>query len=107
MKDFVFDKISFDYPIHCSALPFELRGEARACPVRVRIGFEITQMRYRFGFIDGAKTRKGEVPPGAVAFAPVKRCFPMLFVHRHPTESQPELRTLISIVFDERDVIAV
>jgi hypothetical protein len=56
MKILVFDKISFDWTIERSAFPFELCREARACPVRARVGLEVTDVRDRLGFIDGTKT---------------------------------------------------
>src|SRR5437867_3304504 len=47
------------------------------------------------------------MPPGAIVFGPVKRRLPALFVHRHPSERQPELRSPVTIAFDECDVLAV
>src|SRR5437773_11063424 len=47
------------------------------------------------------------MPPSAIVFGPVKRRLPALFVHCHPSERQPELRSPVTIVFDECDVIAV
>src|SRR6266478_5384452 len=47
------------------------------------------------------------MPPGAIVFGPVKRCLPALFVHRDPSQREPELRPSVTIVFDECDVLAV
>src|SRR6266478_2031677 len=47
------------------------------------------------------------MPPSSISFGPVKRCLPALFVHCHPSERQPELRSPVTIVFDECDVLAV
>src|SRR5262245_3517303 len=64
-------------------------------------------MRDRLGLIDGTETGKCEIPPGAVAFYPVKRRVPTLFVQSHPAERQPEFRAVVAVVLDERDVFAV
>ena len=36
--------------------------------------------------IDGAQTGKREIPPGPIAFCPVERRVPALFVDCHPAE---------------------
>src|SRR5205823_13065959 len=41
------------------------------------------------------------MPPRAISFLPIERCFPTLLVYRHPTKQQPEFRSLISIGCDE------
>jgi len=56
MKSFVLYKISFDRAIERSTFPFKLRREARPRPIRVCVRFELTQMSYWLGFINGAKT---------------------------------------------------
>ena len=86
MEAFGLDEISFDWTTQRRALPFELCRQTRAGPVGVGVSFEITDVRDRLGLIDGAKTGEREIPPGAVAFRPVKRRVPALFVHRHPAE---------------------
>ena len=86
MKHFGLDEIAFDRTTQRCALPFELCRESRASPVRIRVGFEIADVCDRLGFIDGTKTGEREIPPGAVAFCPVKRRVPALFVHGHPAE---------------------
>src|SRR5947208_12328280 len=46
------------------------------------------------------------MPPRAISFLPIERCFPTLLVYRHPTKRQPEFRSLISIGFDEALIFA-
>src|SRR5439155_23373910 len=86
MKRFVLDKISFNQRIGSCALPFKLGWEASARPIRIRIGFEITHVRHWLEFSDGTKTGKSKIPPAAIAFHPVKRRLPALFVNGHPTQ---------------------
>ena len=104
---FGLDEIAFDWTTQRRAFPFELSREPCARPVRIRVGFEITNVRDRLGFIDAAQTGQCEIPPGPVAFCPVKRRVPALFVHSHPTERQPEFRPAVAVVFDKRDVFAI
>src|SRR5947207_6655083 len=86
MEGFVLDEISFDRTISCCVFPFKLGWETSGRPIRIGIGFEITDVRHWLGFSDGTKTGKSKIPPGIIAFQPVKRRFPALFVHRHPIE---------------------
>ena len=86
MKNFVLDEIAFDWTSECGALPFELSREACPSPVGISISFEIANVRDGLGLIDGAQTGECKIPPGSVAFCPVKRRVPALFVHSHPAE---------------------
>ena len=86
MEQFGLDEIAFDWRTQRCALPFELGREACASPVGIRVSFEIANVRDRLGLIDGTQTGECEIPPGAVAFCPVKRRVPALFVHSHPAE---------------------
>ena len=86
MEEFGLDEITFDWTIQRRALPFELCREACSSPVGIRVSFEIADMRDRLGLIDAPQTGKCEIPPGTVAFCPVKRRVPALFVHSHPAE---------------------
>ena len=86
MKQFGFDEIALDWTTQRCALPFELCWESSASPVRIRVRFEIADVRDRFRVINGAKTGEREIPPGPVALCPVKRRGPALFVHSHPAE---------------------
>ena len=86
MKEFGLDEIAFDWTTQRRALPFELSREARPSPVGIRVSFEIADVRDRLGLIDAAQTGECEIPPGTVAFCPVKRRVPALFVHSHPAE---------------------
>src|SRR4030095_5014106 len=101
------DKIAFDWRIQRRASPFELRREARASPVGICVSFEIANMRDRLGLIDGPQTGECEIPPGTVAFCPVKRRVPALFAHSHPAERQPEFRPAIAIVLHEGVVFTI
>src|SRR4029077_13360070 len=74
--------------------------------IREGVGFEITHVCNGLVFIDRAKSGKGEMPPCAISFFPIERSFPTLFVHRHPTEREPEFRLLISSGFNESKVCA-
>src|SRR5439155_24211840 len=100
MKRFVLDKISFNRTIGRCAFPFKLGWEASAGPISIGIGFEITDVRHRLGFIDGTKTGKRKIPPGALAIHPVKRRLPMLFVHSHPAQREPKLGPRVSAILD-------
>ena len=68
----------------CRAFPFEFGRQTRAGPIRVGVGFKITQMRDRFVRIDLAQTAQRKIPPFTVAFDPIKRCAPILFVDGGP-----------------------
>src|SRR6266446_10608353 len=46
------------------------------------------------------------MPPSAISLFPIERRFPTLFVHRHPTEREPEFRLLISSGFNESKIFA-
>src|SRR5262245_34806836 len=107
MKQLGLDEISFDRTTRRGALPFELSRESCASPVGVRVGFEIANMRDRLGFIDGTKTGQCKVPPGAIAFCPVKRSVPVLFVQSNPAERQPEFRSAVTVILYKRDVFAI
>ena len=84
MKCFALDEVPFHRQVGRRALPFELRRESRTRPIRVGVGFEITDVCDRLVFIDGAQTRQGKVPPSTVAFHPVERRRPTLFIHSDP-----------------------
>ena len=86
MKQFGLDEIAFDWTTQRRALPFELSRKACPSPVGIRVSFEIADVRDRLGLIDGTQTGECEIPPGTVAFYPVKRRVPALFVHSHPAE---------------------
>src|SRR4029453_16566806 len=107
MEDFAFNEVAFNRAIKRGAFPFELRREARASPVGICVSFEIANMRDRLGLIAGAQTGECEIPPGAVAFCPVKRRVPALFTHSHPAERQPEFRPAIAVVLDEGVVFTI
>src|SRR4029077_5954893 len=74
--------------------------------IREGVGFEITHVCNGLVFIDRAKSRKGKMPPSAISLFPIERRFPTLFVHRHPTEREPEFRLLISSGFNESKIFA-
>src|SRR5438046_1653678 len=63
MEALIVDKISSDWQIGGGAFPLELGRQTRAGPVRIRIRFEITEVRNRFRFIDRTKTGEREIPP--------------------------------------------
>src|SRR6476659_8293847 len=107
MKEFRLDEIAFDWKIQRRALPFEFRGESCPRPIGISVGFEITDVRDRLGFNDGAQTRQCEIPPRTVPFYPVKRRVPALFVHSYPTERQPKFRPVVAVLLDKRDVFAI
>src|SRR5262245_31843174 len=54
VKSLVFDKITFDRTIQCSAFPFELCCESLSSKVGVRVGLEIGDVCDRLGLIDRA-----------------------------------------------------
>src|ERR1051326_6932546 len=101
MKQFRLNEIAFDWTTQCCALPFELCGKSDASPIGIRIGFEIADMRNRLRTVHGAQTGQCEIPPGSVAFCPVKRRIPALFIHSHPAERQPEFRPAVAVVLEE------
>src|SRR6184192_2674070 len=107
MKLLVLDEIAFDRTIKRNTFPFKFRRQPRAAPICESVGFEIADMCYWLCFINGTKTGKCELPPRTVAFFPVKRCLPALFVHRHPTERQPKLRARISVGLDKFEILAI
>src|SRR5260370_3858214 len=86
MKLLDLDEVSFDRQITRGTFPFEFRGESRSVPICEGVGFEIADVGHRLGFIDRPKTRKSELPPGAIVFHPIERRLPALFVHCHPAE---------------------
>jgi len=86
MKCFALDEIAFHRTIEGRAFPFELCWKARACPIRICVGFEIAYVSNRLVFVDGTKARKRKIPPFTVTFRPVKRRLPALFAYSHPTE---------------------
>src|SRR4029077_4111662 len=46
------------------------------------------------------------MPPPAISLFPIEWRFPALFVHRHPTEREPEFRPLISSGFNKSNIFA-
>ena len=82
MKLFGFNEIAFDLDLCSGTLPFKFRRQARSRPVCIGIGFKIAEMRHRFARLNPSQTGESEIPPFAVAFDPVKRRAPILFVHR-------------------------
>src|SRR4051812_5232897 len=99
MKTLVAHEVSIDGQVSGGVFPFELGRQPCAGPVRISVGFEITEVRYRLGFVDLAKTGEGEVPPFAVPFLPVKRGAPSRccgIVECCPAERKPEFRTRIT-----------
>ena len=107
MKSFVLNEISIHRHIRGGAFPFELGRQTRAAPIREGVRFEITDVRDRLGFVDRTKTGEREIPPRAVAFVPIKRRLPALFVHRRPAERKPKLRARVTAGFDEFEIFAV
>src|SRR5947209_1527599 len=101
MKMLVFDEISIDREIRGGVFPLKLGGQTRACPICKCIGFEITDVRNGFVFIDGTKTRKREIAPRAVALRPIEWRLPALLVDRCPAKRQPKLRPVITVICNE------
>src|SRR5438067_12113198 len=96
MEALIVDKISTDWQIGSGAFPFELCRQTRARPVRIRIRFEIAEVRNRFCFVDRSKTGECEIPPRAIAFDLVKAMAIALLVDRCPTERKPTIRLRVT-----------
>ncbi len=84
MKALLVDKVAFHRQTVRGVFPFELSRKTRAGPIRVSVSFKIADVRDRFGFVDRTETGKGEVPPFPIAFFPIKRRLPALFVDCRP-----------------------
>ncbi len=99
MKHFGFDEIAVDayravalprrVDLRCGVFPFEFGRQPRPAPIGEGIGLEITDVRDRLIWIDRAKSGQSKVPPGAIAFGPVERSLPALFVYVvQPSDNQ-------------------
>ena len=84
METFALNKVAFHRQARSGAFPFKFGRQARAAPIGEGVGFEITDVRDRLGFIDRSKAGESKIPPRSVAFFPIERRFPALFVHRGP-----------------------
>ena len=89
--------------------PFKFGRQPRAAPVRKSVGFEITDVRDRFVWIDRAKSGESEIPPFAVALHPVKRRLPPPVAVRSPSSSLTKARIpdAIAAGLDELEIFAV
>src|ERR1700738_1911425 len=107
MESLALNKVSIDRNIRGGTFPLEFGRQARALPVRIRVGFEVTDVGDRLVFIDGAKTRKSKIPPGAIPLRPVKRRLPALLVYGCPAQREPKLRPRVTAVTHEFEIFAV
>jgi hypothetical protein len=86
MEVFALDEVPLKRLPSGRPFPFELGGQTRSGPVRISVGFEITDVRHRLRFIDRPEAAESEAPPIIVATFPIERGVPTLFVHGHPSE---------------------
>ena len=84
MKPLGLYEVAVDLDFRRGAFPFKFCWQPGAGPVRVGVGFEITEMRDRFVWVDLAQTGQSKIPPFAVPLDPIKRGAPVLFVDGGP-----------------------
>src|SRR5439155_17305548 len=90
-------------------LPLELGGEAGAGPAGVRVRLVIAHVTDRLGRVERPLAAQTEYPPFRVRpiAVPVERRRPAVALPRRPAVGEPQVRTVVTAVLDESQVLAV